>query len=377
MSLEPLAECLARPEARAAWVRLLDDRPDGRIECHPDLVAAATPAGATAFVYRAGDDGLPDVTALAALIPKRVRVVRANYVDQLLSLSGYRLAADRVVGAEGGPALTRFLDEAIELIDSGEADCLYFDDLEVDSEMWRALEALERDQRLQRYLPSGAQPHWWIEFPDPPADYWKKFSGKTRNTLRRKLKNLEHSVVKVTRPDDVPQFLSKASRISQRSWQGQRLGLRVGDTAEELRYHQLLAEHGCLRSYVLDTAAGPVAFLRGIQTGDCYLYDEVGFDSEYAKLSPGTILLYHALEDLTARDCPRRLDFGVGDAQHKQQFGNHRTESGPVVAVARRLRPRATLLVEQLRRGAEQHARALLRRTGLYERMRRLYRGRA
>jgi hypothetical protein len=47
------------------------------------------------------------------------------------------------------------------------------------------------------------------------------------------------------------------------------------------------------------------------------------------------------------------------------------------VVVARRLRPRATLLVEQLRYGAEQQARALLRRSGLYERMRRLYRGRS
>jgi hypothetical protein len=48
-----------------------------------------------------------------------------------------------------------------------------------------------------------------------------------------------------------------------------------------------------------------------------------------------------------------------------------------VVAVARRLRPRAALLVERLRRTADQRARELLRRTGLYERMRKLYRGRA
>ncbi|HKE18007.1 MAG TPA: GNAT family N-acetyltransferase [Kofleriaceae bacterium] len=376
MSLQPLAQCLDRPEARAAWLRLLDSRPDSRIECHPDLVAAATPPGATALIYRDGG-AAPEVNALAALIPKRVRVVRATVVDHLFSLSGYRLVADHVLGAEGGEALTRFLDEAIELIDSGRADCLYFDDLEVGSELWRALEAAERDQRLARYLPSGSQPHWWIDFPDPPADYWKKFSGKTRNTMRRKLKNLEHTVAKVTRPDDVPEFLRKASHISRRSWQGRRLGLRVADSAEERRYHQLLAEHGCLRSYVLDTPTGPVAFLRGIQTGDSYLYDEVGFDSELAKLSPGAILFHHAIDDLIARDCPRRLDFGVGDAQHKQQFGNRQTESGPIVAVARRLRPRTALLVEELRRGAEQQARALLRRTGLYERMRRLYRGRA
>jgi len=175
----------------------------------------------------------------------------------------------------------------------------------------------------------------------------------------------------------VAEFLDKAGHVSERSWQGRRIGIRVSDTPEERRYHELLAEHGALRSYVLDTPNGPVAFLRGIQTGDSYVHDEIGFDSDFAKISPGTILLYHALEDLTAHDCPRRLDFGLGDAEYKQHFGNHQTMSGPVVAVARRMRPRATLLVEQLRRSADGRARALLRRTGLYERMRRLYRGRA
>jgi hypothetical protein len=377
MSLEPVGQSLARPETRAAWIRLLEGRPDSRVEYHPDLVVAATPAGATAMVYAEGASGAVGVRALAALIPKRVRVVRTSYVEKLLSLSGYRLVADAVLGADDPAALARFFDEAVELLDAGRADCLYFDDLEVGSAMWETLLALERDHRVILYHPSGTQAHWWIRFPDPPEDYWKQFSGKARYKLRRKLKNIEHTIFKATRPDDVPEFLRKAAHVSERSWQGRRIGLRVADSPEERRYHQLLAEHGALRSYVLDTPAGPIAFLRGIQTGDCYVHDEIGFDSDHARLSPGTILLYHALEDLTADGCPRRLDFGLGDAEYKQHFGNHRTESGPVVAVARRMRPRATLLVEQLRRTADQGARDLLRRTGLYERMRRLYRGRA
>jgi len=176
MSLQPVVESLAQPETRAAWLRLLD-RPGSRVEYHPDLVMAATPAGATAMVYaEAGkDNGRPEVQALAALIPKRVRVVRASYIDQLLSLSGYRLVADSVLGADSGSGLSRFLEEAIELLDSGKADCLYFDDLEVDSPMWQALHELEREHRLLVYLPSATQAHWWIRFPEVPADYWTQF----------------------------------------------------------------------------------------------------------------------------------------------------------------------------------------------------------
>ena len=374
MSLEAVGGSLAR-ETRAAWLRLFEERPDSRIEVHPDLVAAVTPAGGTAMLY---SDGGAELRALAALVPKRVRVVRgASYADRLLSLSGYRLVADAVLGADDPAGLGRFFDEAVDLLDGGRADCLYFDDLEVGSAMWSALEALERDGRVLLYHPSGTQPHWWIRFPETPADYWNQFSGKARYKLRRKLKNFEHTVFKATRPDDVPELLRKARHVSERSWQGRRIGLRITESPTELRYHQLLAEHGALRSYVLDGPDGPIAFLRGFRSGDTYVHDEIGFDSEKAKLSPGTILLYHALEDLTADGCPRRLDFGLGDAEYKQHFGNHKTESGPVVAVARRLRPRAALLVERLRRTADARARELLRRTGLYERMRRIYRGRA
>ena len=376
MTLQPVEQSLAQSDTRQAWLSLLERRPDSRVEYHPDLVLAATPAGGKAMIYSEGGNGSPGVQALTALIPKQVRVVRASYVDRLLALSGYRLVADAVLGAESGASLSRFFDEAVELLDSGKADCLYFDDLEVGSAMWNALEALERDQRVLLYKPSGTQAHWWIQFPDPPAEYWTQFSGKARYKLRRKLKNIEHTIFKATTPDQVPEFLRKAGHISERSWQGRRIGLRVSDSPQERRYHQLLAEHGALRSYVLDTPNGPIAFLRGFQTGDCYVHDEIGFDSDHAKLSPGTILLYHALEDLTAERCPRRLDFGLGDAEYKRHFGNHQTESGPVVAVARRMRPRAALMVEQLRKTADQRARDLLRRTGLYERMRRFYRGR-
>jgi CelD/BcsL family acetyltransferase involved in cellulose biosynthesis len=377
MSLQPVSQSLARAETREAWLRLLATSPDSRVEFHPDLVLAATPAGTTAMVYSEGGNGTPDVRALAALIPKRVRVVRARYLAEPLSLSGYRLVADGVLGADSGDALGRFFDEATQLLDSGKADCLYFDDLEVGSAMWQALEGLERDHRVLLYHPSGTQAHWWIRFPDAPADYWNQFSGKARYKLRRKLKSIEHTVIKVSRPEDVPEFLRMAGHVSERSWQGRRIGIRVADTPEDRRYHHLLAEHGALRSYVLDTRDGPIAFLRGFQTGDCYIHDEIGFDSDHAKLSPGTMLLYHALEDLTADRCPRRLDFGLGDAEYKQHFGNHKTESSPVVAVARRLRPHATLLVERLRHSADQMARELLRRTGVYERVRKLYRGRS
>ena len=120
MSLEAVGGSLAR-DTRAAWLRLLEDRPDSRIEVHPDLVAAVTPAGGTAMLY---SDGGAELRALAALVPKRVRVVRgASYADRLLSLSGYRLVADAVLGADDPAGLGRFFDEAVDLLDGGRADC--------------------------------------------------------------------------------------------------------------------------------------------------------------------------------------------------------------------------------------------------------------
>jgi CelD/BcsL family acetyltransferase involved in cellulose biosynthesis len=354
---------------RQAWLRLLDRAPNASIYLHPDLVA-----GGGALVYSRGDRS--DLEALAVLAPKRVRLGRLPGLDRVMVLEGRRLVGDCVLGASDRPGAGAFLAEAMRLFDDRAIDCLYLEDLEVGSPLWDQASELGQAGRVRVLQPSAPQPHWWIRFPEVAADYWKQFSSKSRNTLRRKVKKLEHRLVSFRAPESVPEFLERAHQVSRHTWQSRRLGLRVKSSPEERQLYGALAERGALRSYVLEHRGRSIAFLIGVRYRDHFRYEEVGYHPELADRSPGTVLLSRVLEDLIADDCPALFDFGAGDADYKRQFANHQTETGPLLLVSRALRPSAVVAAFRARQAADQRIRSLLRRTGLYQRLRRLYRRR-
>ncbi|HLU68023.1 MAG TPA: GNAT family N-acetyltransferase [Kofleriaceae bacterium] len=351
---------------RAAWIDLLGRAVNPSIYLHPDLAGDDG-----AVIYTRSDDA--GLGALAVLAPRRVRLSRLPGLRDVLVLDGRRLVGDRVLGAGDDADAAGFLDQATAMLERGLAECLQLEDVEVGSPLWRQAIALSRSGRARLLQPSAPQPHWWIRFPRARADYWRHMSSRTRNTLRRKVKKLEHRLVICRAPDQVPGFLAAAHAVSRHTWQSRRLGLRIQNSEGERRMLSALAERGALRSYLLEHAGQPVAFLLGVEDGDTFRYEEVGFHEQLAASSPGTVLLVRALDDLIAAG-PARVDFGAGDAPYKQLFATHRTESGPLLLVSRHLRPSALVAIERAVRAADGAARGLLRRAGIYQQVRRLYR---
>lgn len=363
----PDVETVAAAPSRDAWLKLLGSDVASTVYLHPDLARARD-----AWYYARGSGDA--LSALAVLVPKELRI-RIGGLPSGMVLRGRKVVGDRLLGDGRSGEAEVFLDEVARLLESDRAECVCFDDLEVGSPLWRAANALEASGRVRVFHhPAVPQPHWWIRFPSTPARYWERFSSKSRNTLRRRAKKLAHRLVRVCRPSEVVEFLRKAEHVSRRSWQGQRLGARVRNDERQRRFLTALAERGALRSYLLESETEPIAFLLGVQDRDRFRYEEVGFDGAYEKRSPGTVLLYRVLEDLLAGDCPPLFDFGAGDAGYKQFFGNMRTMSGPLVIAGRTLRPTAAFALDRAHRLAEDGARYLLRRTGLYQQVRRLYR---
>lgn len=349
---------------RAEWLSLLEQTCDASIYLHPDVVDDDV----LVYMKRERDA----LSALAVLAPRTLRMCRLPGLGRDLSLRGRRLVAGRILGARA--EAEAFIERAVSLLQAGVFECLCFDDLDIDSPLRVAASRVASRGQVRLAPLGGSQPHWYIRFPEQPGDYWTQFSSKTRNTLRRKARKLEHRLVCYREPGDVPEFLARAHAISQRTWQTRRLGIRVRNSARERRLYTAIAERGALRSYVLEHQDQAVAFLIGIQYQDHFLYEEVGYHPELARCSPGTVLLYRVLQDLTANDCPRVVDFGEGDADYKRLFGNTERQSGPLVMVARRLRPSAVLALDRAIRFADRNLRALLRRIGLYRHVRRLYR---
>ena len=53
---------------------------------------------------------------------------------------------------------------------------------------------------------------------------------------------------------------------------------------------------------------------------------QTGFDPSFARLSPGTVLIYLLAEDLILHRPPGRLCFGFGDSYYKREFSNDHSE---------------------------------------------------
>jgi CelD/BcsL family acetyltransferase involved in cellulose biosynthesis len=357
-----------REGAGGAWEQLFACADNATFQLMPQR---AMSRGARA--YGAWSD-TGTLSALAALAPRTLRIVKGGPLGRALTLAGGWVLGNRLLGLETDESCQAFLAQAMELLRSGKFDCLYFNDLDTASPLWQAADALGQSGDATVLTPAGVQPHWWIDFPDPPEDYWGKFSSKSRNTMRRKAKKLPHELVKVERPEQVADFLTKAHAISTQTWQTRRLGLRVRNSTVDRSAYEQLAATGVLRSYLLENEGEPIAFVIGTQESGTFVYQEVGYDIRYAKSSPGTVLLFRVLEDLIAVDCPKRFDFGLGDAGYKQQFANRASESGALVIVSKRMRPRSIVAAHRVTHWLDQTGREFLRKTGLYDRVRRLYR---
>jgi CelD/BcsL family acetyltransferase involved in cellulose biosynthesis len=148
----------------------------------------------------------------------------------------------------------------------------------------------------------------------------------TRQELRRKTRRLmndnQGKLVKVTRPEQVPEFLDQLDAVYHTSWQAKTFGYQAKNTEAQRRRFDRIAAQGWLRSYVLLQDKQPIAFELGYQYGGRYYGEECGFDPAHAKLGAGSVLMHLVIEDLYKEDKPALLDFGFGDAPYKRSFGN-------------------------------------------------------
>jgi CelD/BcsL family acetyltransferase involved in cellulose biosynthesis len=315
-----------------AWLRLYGNDPAGCPLQHPEVILAELALQRTSrlepyLVHTLRNRGS---SGAGALIPKTISTTRLGAWPRGCELAGYRLAGGRFLTDSPEPELQQeLLRASLKKIVDEQAAFLVIDDLDVESPLARCLQSLPAGWKAFRH--AGVQPHRRIRLPDTPGEYWDSFSSKTRQTFRRKLKKFgETRLRRITSISDVPDFLEAAHRISRQTWQTRQFGLRIANDYEELVTYIKLAELGLLRSYLWYVGDQPVAFTVGNQDHGTFHYEEVGYLPEYARNSPGQMMLIQMLDDLMTCDRATWFDFGGGDADYKQLFANQASESGTV-----------------------------------------------
>jgi GNAT superfamily N-acetyltransferase len=210
-----------------------------------------------------------------------------------------------------------------------ECDCIYMDTVPTESFLWQYLD--KSKWLLELWIPhvvDGIQNHHALLLPPTFEEYLSKFKSKTRNTFKRKVKRLREQgggrleMLRVDSEDQVQAFLEGAASVARHSWQQKRLGTRIDNSRQHSENLTDLAGRGILRSYLLICGDKSCAFLLGYQFRGVYHYVEVAYDQSFSKFSPGTVLLYLLIEDLTYHNPPNRVNFGIGHASYKQEFGN-------------------------------------------------------
>jgi hypothetical protein len=194
-------------------------------------------------------------------------------------------------------------------------DAIYIENLRLDSPLGRYL----RDSPLIRrnfYRSYSRLPllRPFVRFQGSFDDYMRKFSAKTRETWRRRVKKLSSSgelkLVTVESLEDVDSFAEATAAVSHNTWQYNRAGRGVRDVEGFKRRLNLAASRGWLRSYLLTCGGTPCCFMVGYQYNGRFYYAEVGYDPTWKQFSVGTVLLLRVLQDLFERSTPQAIDFG-------------------------------------------------------------------
>jgi CelD/BcsL family acetyltransferase involved in cellulose biosynthesis len=352
------------------WQSLFDRDTRANPFQHPEYVLTELDqnianAGLQPIIVRSGTER--DCDGMGVLVPKSVATKQVGGLGPSWSLRGYRLVGGEFLLAPESTTETQseLLAAAIRHCSDVGAEFLLIEDLDEQSSLSKLIQN-GAARGFQLFAARDIQARWRIEFPDNEEEYWKKFTSRTRSKFRARLKKFGRShLERITSVDQIPAFLKAANEVSTQSWQTRQFGLRIRNDESELRRLSVLAEQGFLRSYLWQVDEKPAAFALCHQRGGCFRYEEIAYCAEYSLLSPGVTLLQQIVEDLYRNDLPRFFDFGGGDAEYKQKFGNLEGRSQSLWLVPSTWRASSSLAYLKFCRSLRSSARSIVKSCGL------------
>lgn len=214
-----------------------------------------------------------------------------------------------------------------------------------------------------------------------PEQYLAGMSGKSRNTLKRKVRKFEEEhgspidFRAYRKEEEIPGYLEAARAVSRTTYQEKLLDFGLPDDDAFVRNLQETARRGDWRGYVLHAKGKPIAYVHCPIVRGIAIYAYVGFDPHYSSASPGTVLQWLILQDMFPDDHIQWFDYTEGEGPHKEFFSTHNWLCAdiwlfePTLANRLRVFAHATLDSFGVKTGQ------LLERFGLKRRFKRLLRG--
>lgn len=204
-------------------------------------------------------------------------------------------------------------------------------------------EALPDVPGLWRYVPARYR-RYYIDLGMGFDAYMATFSGKSRSTLKRKVRRFrdagggELDVREYATPEAMPEFHALARSLSEQTYQHRLMdaGMPDGDAFREELVARAAA--GRARGFVLMMQGRPAAYMYCPVDDGVVAYERVGYAPELRHLSPGTVLFQHAIATLFAIPGLAVFDFTEGEGEHKEFFSTGCVECADIYFLRRNLR---------------------------------------
>jgi hypothetical protein len=307
-------------------------------------------------------------TMVVGRIEKQPIACRVGYSTILKpSLRCLAVVHGGILGQPSGPMSAKLLQELTNTLKRGDVDVVFFNQLRLDSPLYNLTRTMP--SFLCRCHVPVAEPHWQTQLSDMGSLYKDK-SGTRKRYLRRYTKALEKAcsgpveMVCYRSADKLDYVISVASEISSRTY---KRALNVG-FRDNFLTRSLLAEAARkerLRAYVLYAGGKACAFEFGIEYGNVFFPEHIGYDPLLRSCSPGTVLFIKVLEDLVQNSNVRVFDYGFGAAAYKERFGTESWSEASVYVFAPRVYPVLVNMLRSSMAGLSSGIRYVLNGTGL------------
>jgi hypothetical protein len=181
------------------------------------------------------------------------------------------------------------------------------------------------DGNAIRYVSHRGRRYFIDLLPGAFDDYFAKFSAKTRNTLKRKIRHfagrsggtVDFRIY--SSPDEMIEFRRQALTVSLVSYQ-RKIGFGLPETDEFSTNLVEQAANGRVCGFLLMEHNKPVAYVYCRIDRDIVVYSYCGYDPEFAQFSPGTVLLFLIIKWLFQQKKFKMFDLGNDGWGYKTMF---------------------------------------------------------
>lgn len=176
------------------------------------------------------------------------------------------------------------------------------------------------------WLERGRFPRYFLDLTQSYDDFLAGKSGKTRSTLKRKLRKFEKLSDGTIdwrlyrSPEEMRSFHEIAVVLARRTYQAKLYDAALPEDPGFVSEMERRAETGQVAGFLLFLDGEAIAYLYTPFEDGRVIYGFLGFDSAHRELSPGTVLQLLAMQWCFEREELTVFDFTEGEGSHKALF---------------------------------------------------------